>query len=122
MKSNSDALALVDLGVECLIHIKENNSIRKKPADHTKVVNCNAKHVQKSTDDRVVGSWEAIPHRSNLLIESSSGAVTMNIPLAVSEAKERISVTTAKVRVQMLFQASSICRKPTESLYQRGDW
>jgi len=62
MKSNFDTPVLVDVGVECapcLIHIKENNSIRKKPADHTKVVNGNAKHAQKSTEDGVVGFWEA---------------------------------------------------------------
>ena len=96
MKSNFNALDSVDIDVECLIHIKENNSVRKKPADHTKVVNWNAKHAQKSTEDDVVGSD---PHRSNLLIESSSGAITINIPLAVSEAKERIGVTKAEVRM-----------------------
>jgi len=116
MKSNFEALDSVDFGVECLIRIKDDSSIRKKPADHTKVVNGNAKHAQKSTENCVVGSWEAVSHCLNLPIESRFDAATINIALEIREAKERIRVTKAEVRVYVLPQASSICSKPTESL------
>ena len=58
----------------------------------------NAKHAQTSTEDGVVGFWEAVFHCSSFPTESRFDALAMSIPLATSEAKERISVTKAQVR------------------------
>jgi len=65
---------------------------------HENKVSGNAKHAQTSTEDGVVGFWEAVFHCSNFPTESRFGTLAMNIPLATSEAEERTTVTKAQVR------------------------
>ena len=59
---------------------------------HENKVSGNAKHAQMSTEEGVVGFYEAIFHCSNFPTESKSDVLAMSIPLATSEVEERMKV------------------------------
>ena len=65
---------------------------------HAKEVSGNAKHAQKSTEEGVAGFWEAVSHFLNLPTQSKFDALAMNMPLAMSEAEEKMNVRYADVR------------------------
>ena len=65
---------------------------------HAKEVSGNVKHTQRSTDDGVCWSCEAISHCLNFSTLSKLASFAMKIQLAASDAEENIKARIENVR------------------------